>query len=170
MKPFHIITLREWHLPFIAVVCIRELAPTARANQLPVPTLAPYPQLQSFGFFVDLVAIDSIPRPSQHLRPIVFSHRSESVTRVVENPKRSFDVEVLQILVRVGFLDFWHLSGSSSRRCGNVESRVLCGFPSSEGGNENAFTKLTLPPSERHFHSEAPGSAASLSDFVFRQH
>jgi hypothetical protein len=55
-------------------------------------------------------------------------------------------------------------------RCGNVESRVLCGFPSSEGGNENAFTKLTLPPSERHFHSEAPGSAASLSDFAFRQH
>jgi len=48
-----------------------------------------------------------------------------------------------------------------------VESRVLCGFPSSEGGDENAFTQLNLPPSERHFHSETPGFPASLSDFRF---
>jgi hypothetical protein len=44
--------------------------------------------------------VDPISRPSQHPRPIVFSHRSESVTRVVENPKRPLNLEVLQIPVQ----------------------------------------------------------------------
>jgi hypothetical protein len=49
---------------------------------------------------------------------------------------------------------FRQFSRSSSRRCGNVESRVLCGFPSWEGGEEDTVPNIAAPPSERHFHSE----------------
>ena len=88
------------YLPLIAVVPICELAPTARANQLPVSTLAPHPQLQRLGWLIDFVLVDPISRPSQHPRPVVFSHRSASVTRVVENPKCPLNLEVLQIPVQ----------------------------------------------------------------------
>jgi hypothetical protein len=43
----------------------------------------------------------------------------------------------------------------SRRRCGNVKTRVLCGFPSSEGGPNRCGRGSIIPPSERHFHSEA---------------
>jgi len=65
------------------------------------------------------------------------------------------------------FFIFGIYQASSSRRCGNAESRVLCGFPSSEGRDENAFAKLTLPPSERHFHSGTPVMSRILSNFHF---
>ena len=35
-----------------------------------------------------------------------------------------------------------------------MESRVLCGFPSLEGGDDAAPPNIAIPPSERHFHSE----------------
>ena len=82
------------------MVRLRKLAPTASANQLPVPTLGPYLQLQGLGRHIDFVTVDPISQPSQHPRPIVFSHRSESVTTVVENPKCPLNVEVLQIPVQ----------------------------------------------------------------------
>ena len=50
---------------------------------------------------------------------------------------------------------------------GMWKAAFCAGFPSSEGGDENVFTKVTLPPSERHFHNETPGFPASLSDFCF---
>jgi hypothetical protein len=45
---------------------------------------------------------------------------------------------------------------SRSRRCGNVETRVLCGFPSSEGEQHRCGRGFIIPPSKRHFPSEAP--------------
>jgi hypothetical protein len=39
------------------------------------------------------------------------------------------------------------------RRCGNVGTRVICGFPSSEGEQNRCGRRSIIPPSERHFHS-----------------
>jgi hypothetical protein len=55
-----------------------------------------------------------------------------------------------------GFISCVQFDSSSRRRCGNVETRVLCGFPSSEGGQNRCGRRSIIPPSERHFHSEAP--------------
>jgi len=48
---------------------------------------------------------------------------------------------------------------SSSRPCGNVETRVVCGFPSSEGAARKADPNSALAPSERHSHRESSVSA-----------
>src|ERR1017187_1680612 len=56
-----------------------------------------------------------------------------------------------------GFSSCVQFDSSSRRRCGNVETRVFWGFPSSEGGqNRCGRRRSIIPPSERHFHSEAP--------------
>jgi hypothetical protein len=56
-----------------------------------------------------------------------------------------------------GFSSCVQFNSSSRRRCGNVETRVFWGFPSSEGGqNRCGRRRSIIPPSERHFHSEAP--------------
>ena len=55
-----------------------------------------------------------------------------------------------------GFSSCVQFDSRSRRRCGNVETRVLCGFPSSEGGQNRCGRRSIIPPSERHFHSEAP--------------
>jgi len=55
-----------------------------------------------------------------------------------------------------GFSSFVRFDSRSRRRCGNVETRALCGFPSSEGGQNRCGRRSIIPPSERHFHSEAP--------------
>jgi hypothetical protein len=44
-----------------------------------------------------------------------------------------------------GFSSLPRFDSRSRRRCGNVESRVLCGFPSSEGGRNRCGRKA--PPS-----------------------
>jgi hypothetical protein len=54
-----------------------------------------------------------------------------------------------------GFGTLPQFDSRSRRRCGNVETRVLCGFPSSEGGRTVVAECSIIPPSERHFHSEA---------------
>jgi hypothetical protein len=55
-----------------------------------------------------------------------------------------------------GFSSFVQYDSRSRRRCGNVETRVLCGFPSSEGEQNRCGRRPMIPPSERHFHSESP--------------
>src|SRR5437879_3058169 len=55
-----------------------------------------------------------------------------------------------------GFSSLSHFDSRRRRRCGNVETRVLCGFPSSEGGQNRCGRGSIIPPSERHFHSDAP--------------
>ena len=54
-----------------------------------------------------------------------------------------------------GFSSLSQFDSRSRRRCGNVETRVLCGFPSSEGRQNRCSRDSIIPPSERHFHSEA---------------
>src|ERR1019366_7156257 len=49
----------------------------SRTHQLAVSTFAPYPQTQRLGFFLDLVAIDPVPRPPQYLRPFLLAHPAE---------------------------------------------------------------------------------------------
>jgi hypothetical protein len=55
-----------------------------------------------------------------------------------------------------GFSSLSQFDSRSRRRCGNVETRVLCGFPSSEGGQNRCGRGSIILPLERHFHSEAP--------------
>ncbi len=47
----------------------------------------------------------------------------------------------------------------SSRPCGNVGTRVVCGFPSSEGAARKADPSSALATLERHFHRESSVSA-----------
>jgi hypothetical protein len=62
-----------------------------------------------------------------------------------------------------GFSSFVQFDSRSRRRCGNVGTRVLCGFPSSEGGQNRCGRGCIIPPSERHFHGAAPGLSATLA-------
>jgi hypothetical protein len=57
-----------------------------------------------------------------------------------------------------GFSSCVQFDSRSRRRWRNVGTRVLCGFPSSEGGQNRCGRRCIIPPSERHFHSEAPVS------------
>jgi len=57
-------------IPYLPLVDLGNfLAPSTTAGTLEfaVPALAPHPQTQSLSFFVDLAAIDPVPRPSQNL-------------------------------------------------------------------------------------------------------
>src|SRR5437879_426026 len=58
---------------------------TAGTLQFAVPALAAYPQTHSLSFFVDLAAIDPIPRPAQNLCPLAFAHPAE---RTEKSPPR----------------------------------------------------------------------------------
>ena len=49
---------------------------------------------------------------------------------------------------------FVRFGSRSRRRCGNVGTRVLRGFPSSEGRQNRWGKRSIIPPSERHFQSE----------------
>src|ERR1035437_2265708 len=56
-----------------------------------------------------------------------------------------------------GFSSCVQFDSSSRRGCGNVETRVCWGYPSSEGGRTRGGRRRSIiPPSELHFHSEAP--------------
>ena len=77
----------------------RELPPTARADQFPVSTLTPNPQLQPFSRLIDFVSVDPIPRPTQYFAPLRLSHPAECIQNSPK-PKRPFHQEVLQILAQ----------------------------------------------------------------------
>jgi hypothetical protein len=47
-----------------------------------------------------------------------------------------------------GFGSFVKFGPRSRRRCGNVKTRVLCGFSNSEGGAQTLQSESPLPPSE----------------------
>jgi hypothetical protein len=66
-----------------------------------------------------------------------------------------------------GFGSFVRFGSHSRRRCGNVGTRVLCGFPSSEGRQNRWGKRSIIPPSERHFYSEAPFIRRSGGNLVF---
>ena len=46
---------------------------TTRANQPPITTFSPHPQLQCLGFFVNLLLVHGVARPAQNLGPVVAS-------------------------------------------------------------------------------------------------
>src|SRR5262249_10620054 len=71
------------HLPFVDLSNLLDPPPTPRALQLAVPTLATYPQAQRLGGFVDLAAIDPVPRPSQNLGPFALAHPAERTEKSV---------------------------------------------------------------------------------------
>jgi hypothetical protein len=62
---------------------------------------------------------------------------------------------------------FVRFGGRSRRRCGNVGTRVLCGFPSSEGRQSRWAKRSIILPSERHFHGETPFNGRSGGNLVF---
>ena len=66
-----------------------------------------------------------------------------------------------------GFSSFVRFDSRSRRRCGNVETRVLCGFPSSEGEQNRCGRRSIIPPSERHFHSETRFIGHSGENLLF---
>jgi hypothetical protein len=55
------------------------------ANQFPVSSLPPNPQLQPFPRFVDFVSVYPIPRPTQYFAPVRLSHPAECI----QNPQKS---------------------------------------------------------------------------------
>jgi hypothetical protein len=48
-------------------------AATAGAHGFAVAPLAPYPELQDFGLFINLMLVDPVARPAQDSGPIVVS-------------------------------------------------------------------------------------------------
>ncbi len=65
------------HFPLTYIVRVLQLAAAARANQLPISALAPYPQFERLGPLIDLMPVDSIARPSQQFRQFVVSQTAE---------------------------------------------------------------------------------------------
>jgi len=55
----------------------------------------------------------------------------------------------------------------SRRRCGNVETRVLCGFQAPRAGRTVVAECCIIPPPERHFHSEARFIGHSVENVLF---
>src|SRR5579863_1294774 len=49
--------------------------------------------------------------------------------------------------------------------CGNVETRVLCGFPSSEGGQNRCGRRSIIPPFGAPFPQRGSGLSAILARF-----
>jgi hypothetical protein len=65
----------------------------------------------------------------------------------------------------------WSLSAARRRlRCGNVGTRVWCGFPSSVGRATIFCQDSALGPTERHFHSELGILPISVNVVVGRLH
>src|SRR5437879_10757290 len=75
---------------------------TAGTLQFAVPALAAYPQTHSLSFFVDLAAIDPIPRPSQNLCPLAFAHPAERTEKFAPRKPPSID-ELFRFLHRALF-------------------------------------------------------------------
>jgi len=61
------------HLALVDVGDLLGAAPAPGADQHPIPTLAPHPQLQPFGRFINLASPHPIAGPSQNPRPVVIS-------------------------------------------------------------------------------------------------
>src|SRR5215472_18678240 len=80
----------------------RHVLPTTRANQLQSCFLPPHPQLQFLARLVNLHAIDPVPGPSQHPRPVVFPHPSRLTNRCFSE-KLAFRVDC-RIPKQSGFL------------------------------------------------------------------
>jgi len=78
---------------------LRLASATPRANQFPVSSLAPNPQLQPLGRLIDFVPVDPIPRPTQHFAPVRLSHPEECIQNPQES-KRSFHQQLLQFLAQ----------------------------------------------------------------------
>src|SRR6516225_3994348 len=65
--------------PFVAVVGLLQFAPTARAFQLAVATLAPHPQFQDLVLLIDLVLVDPVARPLKNTGELVVSRQLPSL-------------------------------------------------------------------------------------------
>src|SRR5882724_8355458 len=91
------------YLSLVGVIGIAELPPTARANQFPVSTFAPNPQLQRFCLLLDFVSVDPIPRPPQYFGPVRLSHPAECNQNSPKS-KCPLNQELLQIPAQSPFL------------------------------------------------------------------
>src|SRR5580658_2071584 len=83
----HVFKAREIaHFPFAGFLnpACRHMLSASRTNQLQARFLAPHPQLQLLGLLVNFLSINSISRPSQNARPVVFSHS----LRLASDPPR----------------------------------------------------------------------------------
>src|SRR5271157_1178395 len=65
------------HLPLIDVAGFSQLPPAAGTHQLPVPTLAPHPQLQGLARLIDFMPVYAVAWPPQQFGPVVLSHPAE---------------------------------------------------------------------------------------------
>src|SRR5271157_5841239 len=82
---------------------LAELPPAAGTHQLPVPPLAPHPQLQGFGILIDFMLVDAVARPPQKFGPVVLSHPAEG-TRSSPKSKPPFNQGLFQIPAQSPFL------------------------------------------------------------------
>jgi hypothetical protein len=63
--------------PLAHVMRVLQLTAATRANQLPISSLAPYPQFERLGPFIDLMPIDPVPWPTEQFRQFVVSQTAE---------------------------------------------------------------------------------------------
>src|ERR1035437_5773508 len=84
------------HLSLVEVMNLAELPPAPGTHQLPVPTLAPHPQLQRFGLLVDFMLVNPVARPSQNFGPLVLSHPAEGTQSSLKS-KPPFNQGLFQI-------------------------------------------------------------------------
>ena len=75
---------------------IAKLPSTSRTDQFPVPPLAPHPQTQGLGSFIDFVPVNSVARPSQDFREFVVAHSAES-SRTAPTTETRFFIASLRI-------------------------------------------------------------------------
>jgi hypothetical protein len=52
-------------------------APATGTNQLPIPSLAPYPQSKRFALLIDFMAVDPVSGPPQQFRQFTVSQTAE---------------------------------------------------------------------------------------------
>src|SRR5215831_7230915 len=65
------------HFPLVSRGDLPHAASATGANQRLIAALAPHPQLQAFGRFIDLASPHPIAGPSQNPRPVVVSQTAE---------------------------------------------------------------------------------------------
>jgi len=78
---------------------VRILAAAPRTDQLAVSSLAPYPQAQRLGNFIDFVPKDPVARPSQNFREFVVAHSAES-SRTALRRKLALLLRLYEFLLR----------------------------------------------------------------------
>jgi hypothetical protein len=66
-----------------------------------------------------------------------------------------------------GFGALPQFDSRSRRRCGNVETRVLCGFPSSEGGRTVVAECSIIPALGASFPQRGPVYRPSVENLLF---